>query len=164
MALVCAKFIPNMLTAEQKILSFEIAQNNLQMATDRENVLKKIIIMMNRVFMINDPETKQQLSECQHVQLVKISGQCWLFISIMKMLCPTNGLKVFGQTVSGFFPTIMHQRIPRPLSVSLTTTQYRTASPGSVQSWNTFLRLLAAPKIKNATQWTPIRRQKDVWA
>ena len=43
MTRVCAKFIPKFLTEEQKKLHFVVAQDNLEMVADDENVLKKII-------------------------------------------------------------------------------------------------------------------------
>ena len=43
MTRVCAKFIPKLLTTEQKDLRSEIAQDNLEMVSDDENVLKKVI-------------------------------------------------------------------------------------------------------------------------
>ena len=42
MTRVCAKFIPKLLTTEQKDLRSEIAQDNLEMLSDDENVLKKV--------------------------------------------------------------------------------------------------------------------------
>ena len=43
MTCVCAKFIPKLLTTEQKDLHSEIAQDNLEMVSDDENVLKEVI-------------------------------------------------------------------------------------------------------------------------
>ena len=43
MTCVCAKFIPKLLTTEQKDLRSEIAQDNLEMVSDEANVLKKVI-------------------------------------------------------------------------------------------------------------------------
>ena len=40
MTRVCAKFIPKLLTTEQKDLRSGIAQDNLEMVSDNENVLK----------------------------------------------------------------------------------------------------------------------------
>jgi len=41
---VCAKFIPKLLTIEQKKLCFEVTWDNLEMVTTNANMLKKIII------------------------------------------------------------------------------------------------------------------------
>ena len=49
MTRVCAKFIPKLLTTEQEDLRSEIAQDNLEMVSDDENVLKKV---MNHRFMV----------------------------------------------------------------------------------------------------------------
>ena len=43
MTRVCAKFIPKLLKVEQKRLRFKVAQDNLEMVADDENVFKKII-------------------------------------------------------------------------------------------------------------------------
>ena len=43
MTRVCAKFIPKLLTTEQKDLRSEIAQDNLEMISDDENVLNTAI-------------------------------------------------------------------------------------------------------------------------
>ena len=43
MTRVCAKFIPKLLTTEQKGVHSEIAQGNLEMVGDDENVPKKVI-------------------------------------------------------------------------------------------------------------------------
>ena len=43
MTRVCVKFIPKLLTSKQKDLRSEIAQDNLEMVSDDENVLKKVI-------------------------------------------------------------------------------------------------------------------------
>ena len=40
---VCAKFISKLLSAEQKKLSLEIAQDNLEMVNNDDTVLKKVI-------------------------------------------------------------------------------------------------------------------------
>ena len=43
MTRVCATFIPKLLTTEQKDLRSEIVLDNLEMVSDDENVLKKVI-------------------------------------------------------------------------------------------------------------------------
>ena len=40
---MCPKFIPKLLTIEQKDLCSEIAQDNLEIFSDDENVLNKVI-------------------------------------------------------------------------------------------------------------------------
>ena len=40
---MCVKFIPKLLTTEQKDLRSEIAQGNLEMVSDDGNILKKVI-------------------------------------------------------------------------------------------------------------------------
>ena len=62
MTRVCAKFIPKLLTTEQKDLRSEIAQDNLEMLSDNENVLKKVITGDESWVYGYDPETKQQSS------------------------------------------------------------------------------------------------------
>ena len=57
---VCAKFIPKLLTAEQKDFRSEIDQDNLEMISDDENVLKKVITDDESWVYGCDPETKQQ--------------------------------------------------------------------------------------------------------
>ena len=63
MTRVCAKFISKLLTAEQKDLRSEIAQDNLEMVSDDENVLKKVITGDESWVYGYDPETKQQSSQ-----------------------------------------------------------------------------------------------------
>ena len=63
MTRVCAKFIPKLLTTEQKDLRSEIAQDNLEMVSDDENVLKKVISGDESWVYGYDPETKQQSSQ-----------------------------------------------------------------------------------------------------
>ena len=63
MTRVCAKFIPKLLTTEQKDLRSEIAQDNLEMVSDDENVLKKVITGDESWVYGYDPETKQQYSQ-----------------------------------------------------------------------------------------------------
>ena len=60
MTRVSAKFIPKLLTTEQKDLRCEIAQENLEMVSDDENVLKKVIAGDESWVYGYDPETKQQ--------------------------------------------------------------------------------------------------------
>ena len=60
---VCAKFIPKLLTTEQKDLRSEIAQDNLEMVSDDENVLKKVITGDESWVYGYDPENKQQSSQ-----------------------------------------------------------------------------------------------------
>ena len=60
---VCAKFIPKLLTTEQKDLRSKIAQDNLEMVSDGENVLKKVITGHESWVYGYDPETKQQSSQ-----------------------------------------------------------------------------------------------------
>ena len=57
---VCAKFIPKLLTTEHKDLRSEIAQDNLEMVSDDENVLKKVITGDESWVYGYDPETEQQ--------------------------------------------------------------------------------------------------------
>ena len=59
---MCVKFIPKLLTTEQKDLRSEIAQGNLEMVSDDENVLKKVITSDESWVYGYDPETKQQSS------------------------------------------------------------------------------------------------------
>ena len=66
MTRVCAKFIPKLLTTEQKDLRSEIAQDNLEMVSDDENVLRKVITGDESWVYGYDPETKQQLSQWKH--------------------------------------------------------------------------------------------------
>ena len=63
MTRVCAKFIPKLLTTEQKDLRSEIAQDNLEPVSDDENVLTKVIIGDESWVYGYDPETKQQSSQ-----------------------------------------------------------------------------------------------------
>ena len=63
MTRVCAKFIPKLLTTEQKDLRSEIAQDNLGMVSDDENVLKKVITGDESWVYGYDLETKQQSSQ-----------------------------------------------------------------------------------------------------
>ena len=64
MTRVCAKFISKLLTTEQKDLRSEIAHDNLEMGSDDENVLKKVITGDESWVYGYDPETKQQSSQC----------------------------------------------------------------------------------------------------
>ena len=63
MARVCTKFIPKLLTTEQKDLRSEITQDNLKMVSDDENVLMKVITGDESWVYGYDPETKQQSSQ-----------------------------------------------------------------------------------------------------
>ena len=61
MTRVCAKFIPKLLTTEQKDLRSEIVQDNLEMVSDDENVLKKVITGDESWVYGYDPETKKTI-------------------------------------------------------------------------------------------------------
>ena len=63
MTRVGAKFIPKLLTTEQKDLRSEISQDNLEMVSDDENVLKKVIAGDESWVYGYDPETEQQSSQ-----------------------------------------------------------------------------------------------------
>ena len=63
MTRVCAKFIPKLLTTEQKDLRSQIAHDNLEMVRDDENVLKKVITGDESWVYGYDPENKQQFSQ-----------------------------------------------------------------------------------------------------
>lgn len=63
MVRVCAKFIPKLLTVEQKNLRLEIARDNLEMVNNDENLLKKIITGDESWVYGYDPETKRQSSQ-----------------------------------------------------------------------------------------------------
>ena len=85
MTRVCAKFIPKLLTTEQKDLHSEIAQDNLEMASDDENVLKKVITGDESWVYGYDPETKQKSSQWKrpddhgrkkHVKVGAMLSQC----------------------------------------------------------------------------------------
>lgn len=60
---VCAKFIPKLLSEQQKNLRLEIAQNNLEIIKSDENLLKKVIIGDESWFYSYNPKTKQQSSQ-----------------------------------------------------------------------------------------------------
>ena len=62
MTRVCAKFILKLLTTEQKDLRSEIAQDNLEIVSDDENVVKKVITGDESWVYGYDPETKQNSS------------------------------------------------------------------------------------------------------
>ncbi|GFX99029.1 protein GVQW3 [Trichonephila clavipes] len=63
MTRVCTKFIPKLLSDQQKNLRLEIAQDNLEMINSDENFLKKIITGDETWVYGYDPETKQQSSQ-----------------------------------------------------------------------------------------------------
>ncbi|GFX85027.1 protein GVQW3 [Trichonephila clavipes] len=63
MTRVSAKFIPKLLSDQQKNLRLEIAQDNLEMINSDENFLKKIITGEETWVYGYDPETKQQSSQ-----------------------------------------------------------------------------------------------------
>ena len=150
MTRVCAKFIPKLLTTEPKDPRSEIAQDNLEMVSDDENVLRKVITGDESWVYGYDPETKQQPSQWKRPdkpqpkkarQSRSHVSQCWLFFSIVRVLCTSNVLqevrrstknitlkfwkdcvmpweendRVSGQAVTGFFTTITCQRIHRTL-------------------------------------------------
>ena len=63
MTRACAKFLPKLLTTEQKDLRSEIAQDNLEKVSDDENVLQKVITGDESWVYGYGPETKQQSSQ-----------------------------------------------------------------------------------------------------
>ena len=63
MTRICAKFITKLLSAEQKKLGLEIAQDNLEMVNNDDTVLKRVIIGDESWVYGYDPETKQQSSQ-----------------------------------------------------------------------------------------------------
>ncbi|GFV80251.1 histone-lysine n-methyltransferase setmar-like protein [Trichonephila clavipes] len=63
MTRVCAKFIPKLLSDQQRNLRLEIAQDNLEMINSDENFPKKIITGDETWVSGYDPETKQQSSQ-----------------------------------------------------------------------------------------------------
>ena len=67
---MCAKFIPKLLTTEQKDLRSEIAQDNLEMVSDDENVLKKVITGDESWIFGYDSETKQQHSQWKSMLII----------------------------------------------------------------------------------------------
>ncbi|KAL4105054.1 hypothetical protein QTP88_020329 [Uroleucon formosanum] len=66
MTRVCAKFIPKLLSEQQKSLRLEIAQDNLEMINSDENFLKKVITGDESWVYGYDPETKKQSSQWKH--------------------------------------------------------------------------------------------------
>ena len=112
--------------------------------------LRRLLLVMNHGFMVKILKLNNNLhSESvqtshgrkKHVKVGAISSQCWLFFSIVRVLCTTNLLqevrlstknitlkfwkdcvmpweendRVSGQAVTGFFITITRQRIHRTL-------------------------------------------------
>ena len=63
MTRVYAKFIPKLLTTEQKDFRFKIAQDNLEKVSDDENVLKRVMTGDGLWVYGYDAETKQQSSQ-----------------------------------------------------------------------------------------------------
>ena len=63
MTRVCAKFIPKLLSAEQKKLRLEIAQDYIEMVNNDDTVLKKVTTGDESWVYGYDPETKQQSSQ-----------------------------------------------------------------------------------------------------
>ena len=63
---VCAKFIPKLLTAEQKNIRLEIALDNLEMVNNDDNMLRKVITGDESWVYGYDLETKQQSSQWKH--------------------------------------------------------------------------------------------------
>lgn len=64
---VCAKFIPKLLSEEQKNYRVEIARDNLEMVENDNNLLDKVITGDESWVYAYDPETKQQSSQWKHV-------------------------------------------------------------------------------------------------
>ena len=50
MTRVCAKFIPKLLTTEQKDLRSEIAQDNLEMVSEMKMSLRRLLLVMSHGF------------------------------------------------------------------------------------------------------------------
>ena len=96
---MCAKFIPKLLTREQKDLCSEMAQDSLEMVSDDENVLKKVIT----------------------------GDESWVYGS-------------------------------RRATAEKSTSK---SEPASLQSENSYLRLLDVPKIENGAQRKAVRRHRD---
>ena len=73
--------------------------------------------------------------------------------------------KISGMTrvcaVTGFFTMIMRQRIHRTLCSNFGVIQDCTASPASVLSRHSSLRLLDVPKIENGAQRKAVQRHRD---
>ena len=85
--LLFGKFIPKLLTTEQKDLRSEIAQDNLEMVSDDENVLKKVITGDELWVYGYDPETninnnlhsgsvQTSHGRKKHVKVGAMSSQC----------------------------------------------------------------------------------------
>lgn len=66
MTRVCAKFIPKLLSTDQKQLRLEIAQDNLEMVNNDYTLLRKVITGDESWVYGYDPETKQQSSQWKH--------------------------------------------------------------------------------------------------
>ena len=102
MTRMCAKFIPKSLTTEQKDLRSEIAQDNVEIVSDDENVLKKVITGDESWVYGYDPEAKQQSSQWKHPdeprpekarQSRSHVKSMLIFFSIVRVLCTTNLLQ-----------------------------------------------------------------------
>ena len=85
MTRVCAKFITKLLTTEQKDLRSEIAQDNLEMVSDDENVLKKVITgdeswVYGTILKLNNNlhsgSVQTSHGRKKHVKIGAMSNQC----------------------------------------------------------------------------------------
>ncbi|GFX99867.1 histone-lysine n-methyltransferase setmar-like protein [Trichonephila clavipes] len=86
MTRVCAKFIPKLLSDQQKNLRLEIAQDNLEMINSDENFLKKIITGDETWVYGYDPETKQQSSQWKFPSEPRPKKACQSRSNIKSML------------------------------------------------------------------------------
>ncbi len=84
MVCVCSKFIPKLLTDEQKNCRVEIAQDNLEMINKDENLLKKVIMATNLGFTAIIPKPNISLrSRSMHLLQTKKVHQNWSNVKSM---------------------------------------------------------------------------------
>ena len=108
MTFMYAKFILKLLRTEQKDLRPEIAQDDLEMVSDDENVLKKVITGDKSWLYGYDPETKQQFSQwkCPDEPQPKKARQSGTHVkSMLIIFCNCEGVVHYefaprGQTIN----------------------------------------------------------------
>ena len=117
---VCAKFIPKLLTVEQKRFLFQVAEDSLEMVANDENGLKKIITGDESWVYGYDPEKKTSLhsgsfhpshDRKKHVKVGAMSRPCRLFSLIMKVLYIMNMLQEVKRTTKNFSLNVWRDRV-----------------------------------------------------
>jgi hypothetical protein len=115
---VTAKFVPRILTADQKPQCVDICTELCQLASDKKTFLSRVITNDGSWVYGYDPETKQHSSQWKSRPILDLSAKCACYISVVFVFHMDKPRSVSGQHFASFQEFCkIPQKLSNPMNI-----------------------------------------------